>query len=158
MPPPKSPLRPAATTLGFNNPSAWRKPDHWAHEQSPEDSLDAVVAIPFQALSVASPDVSTIDLNEKHEVLAMACTSPSTILSRLDGLAEDAVNLSVKMNAEYEKKQWMLSVLQHLDSRTPRSCGSVCSGPQSSCKQQAMLVLYEPQGTQPTMKACKSLN
>lgn len=115
--------------------------------------MDVVLAKPFQALAVTTTEVPIVDLNEEHDVLTMACTPPSAILSRLDGLAEAADNPPLRMDVEYEKKQWMLSVLQHLDAR----CG-MRSRQQPSCKQQAMLVLHESQGMQSTMRACRILN
>lgn len=107
------------------------------------NSLDNAVQTAAQALTTETFESQPVESKVKHDVHTMASVPPAAILSRLNTLSRPPMEKTRDFEAEQEKTQWMLSVLHHLDVRTPPSRGV----PESSVERtEAMLVLHEPPG------------
>ncbi|GKU02351.1 hypothetical protein FLAG1_04523 [Fusarium langsethiae] len=148
---PKAPKAPIIINFRANDPDSWRPPEEWEYidrlaEEARQVEADEDVEMKSQRDSQvqSNPEMDFVSL--KNQVNQMATASPAVVLARIKeiwSVTDESLHPALNM----ELKQWMLSVLNHMDIEKKTSPVDASDTMCESASLDNILALHESQIT-----------
>ncbi|RGP64421.1 hypothetical protein FSPOR_7951 [Fusarium sporotrichioides] len=148
---PKAPKAPIIINFQANDPDSWRPPEEWEYidrlaEEARQVEADEDVEMKSQTDSQvqSNPEMDFVSL--KSQVNQMATASPAVVLARIKEIWS-VTDESLHPALNTELKQWMLSVLNHMDIEKKTSPVDASDTMRESASPENILALHESQIT-----------